>query len=164
MAHYKANSTNSTDFNLTLNDVKIGELQYSEWYSFKAKILLADNSDYQLEPKGFWDSKIELKKEEKTLLTFRMGWKGIIIKTNFQDQEITYLLKLKGLLSSKFVLVDTDEKELLAVSTDFKWKKLNFDYTIETSNEFDHFKNRELFLLTILHCINYYITVTAAVA
>ena len=164
MGHYKANSINSKSFSLTTENSKIGELNYTTWYSFKAEIQLADHSIYQLEPKGVWDQKIELKKEETTLLEFKMGWKGILIKTDFDGVEKNYLLKLKGLLSSKFILVDSEENELLAVDTDFKWSKLNFDYAIETSTEFDSMKNKELMLLTILHCINYYLTFVSGAA
>jgi protease II len=163
MGQYKVNSLNSKSFILTIENTKIGELNYTEWYSFKAEIKLADNSIYQLEPKGFWDSKIELKKAEKTLLEFKMGWKGIVIKTNFNENEKNYLLKLKGLLSNKFILIDAEENEILAVDTDFKWNKFNFDYTIETSTEFDTMENKELMLLTILHCVNYYLTIIVAV-
>ena len=162
MGNYKANSINSTNFKLSNDNVNIGELKYTKWYSFKAEILLANNSRYQLEPKGFWDSKIEVKKEDKILLDFKMGWKGIVIKTNFNEIEKSYLLKLKGLLSSKFILIDTHDNELAALTTDFKWNKLNFDYVIETSNEFEHFENKELLLLTILHCVNYYMTRVAS--
>jgi len=154
MGHYKVNSTNSRDFVLTMNNAKIGELKYPKWYSFKAEMLLADNSIYQLEPKGLWDSKIELKQGEKTFLYFEMGWKGIVI--HFSDSNKKYLLRLKGLLSSKFVLIGANEKELLAIETDFKWTQLTFDFNIETSNEFDNFENKELLLLTTLHCVNYY--------
>ena len=154
MGNYKANSTNSRNFSLTADNVNIGELKYTKWYSFNAEIVLADNSLYLLEPKGFWDSKIELKKGEKIVLDFEMGWKGIVI--NFKDSDKKYLLRLKGLLSSKFVLIDISDNELLAIETDFKWTKLNFDFNIETSNEFDNFENKEVLLLTILHCVNYY--------
>lgn len=158
MANYKANSVNSTDFNLTTNGAPIGRLKYEKWYSFKAEIILPDNSSYWLEPKGFWDSKIELQKNDITLLMFEMGWKGIVIKTFFEGIEKRYLLKSKGLLSNKFLLIDTDERTLLAATADFKWRRLDFDYDIETSNEFDNFTNKELLLLTTVHCLNYYIT------
>lgn len=69
---------------------------------------------------------------------------------------------MKGLLSSQFVLIDTEKNELLVTKTDFKWNKLNFDYVIETSTDFDKFDNKELMLLTTLHCINYYMTIIAA--
>lgn len=158
MRQYKANSTNSRNFSLMLDDKRIGELLYEKWYSFNAGIQLPDGSKYKLEPTGFWDSKIELKDDTKTLLEFKMGWKGIIIKTFFDNKEASFLLMLKGLLSSKFVLIDTDKNELMVAETNFKWNKLNYDYNIETSHTFDNFANKEILLLTILHCINYYIT------
>jgi hypothetical protein len=93
-----------------------------------------------------------------------MGWKGILITTNFNESKKKYLLKLKGLLSNRFILIDAEENEILTVDTDFKWSKLNFDYTIETSTELDNMENKELMLLTILHCINYYLTIIVAAA
>ncbi|TXK36664.1 hypothetical protein FVR03_17165 [Pontibacter qinzhouensis] len=164
MSNYKANSTNSTDFNLETKGISVGKLKYGKWYSFKAEVVLADNSHYQLEPKGVWDSVIELQKDGKTLLEFEMGWKGIVIKTLFKGVEKKYLLKLTGILSSKFVLIDTDEKMLLAVDADFKWTSFNFDFQIETTSEFEEFENKELLLLTTLHCINYYITFISSVS
>lgn len=164
MGHYKANSTDSRNFSLTADGQNLGELIYKKWYSFDAQITLSDGTTYQLEPIGFWDSKIELKAGSQTLLEFKMGWKGIIIKTFFDNREDTFLLALSGLLSSKFVLIDTDKTELMAAETDFKWNKLAFDYTIETTQRFDNFNNKELILLTILHCINYYMTIVGAAA
>lgn len=163
MSQYKANSTNSKNFNLTFENQSIGSLIYKKWYSFDAEISIVEDKTYQLEPVGFWNSKIELKDDEKILLEFKMSWKGIIIKTFFENEQQSYLLKLKGLLSNKFILIDTDNKELLAAETDFKWNKLNMDYNIETTNELENLPNKELLLLTILHCINYYMTMIVSV-
>lgn len=164
MANYQANSTNSTDFTFTKNDIYIGKLKYDKWYSLSAEIFLTDNARYRLEPKGFWGSKIELKENSNTLLVFELGWKGIVIKTLFGDVEKEYLLKLKGLLSSKFILIDTEERTLLAADADFRWTSFSVDYYIETSNEFDDFDNKELLLLTVVHCINYYVTFVSSVS
>jgi hypothetical protein len=164
MGQYAANAINSHNFKLTSNSLNIGELIYKNWYSFSAEILMTDGTKYMLEPKGFWDAKIELKDDSRTLAEFKMGWNGIIIKTFFKGKEETFLLKLKGLLSKKFVLLDTENEELMVAEANFKWSKLNFEYNIETSSIFDNFDNKELMLLTVLHCINYYVTITAAAA
>lgn len=68
-----------------------------------------DGRKYQLEPKGFWDVVIELNDGKKTLLSFRLNWKGIEISTFFNRKEATYLLTLNGLLSSKFILIDVNK-------------------------------------------------------
>ncbi|MCC7030714.1 MAG: hypothetical protein IT257_10430 [Chitinophagaceae bacterium] len=162
MATYKASSRNSRNFDLTKEEMLMGALNYAKWYSFKADIELADGSNYQLEPTGFWDYKIELKKDGHTLLNFKMGWKGIVIKTFFGAEEKVYLLKHKGLLSSNYLLLDTTEQELVQIDTDFVWSKLKFDYTLDTSPAFDAIQNNEVLLLTMLHCINYYMMVASA--
>jgi hypothetical protein len=162
MVSYKANSTNLRNFSLTLDNQPVGELIYKKWYSFTAEILMPNGAKYDLEPKGFWESKIELKDGTNTLLEFKMGWRGIVIKTFFNNKEASFLLKASGLLSRKFVLLNRDKEELLAAETDFKWSKLNYDYNIETTEEFERFDQKELLLLTILHCINYYMTLVAA--
>lgn len=59
-------------------------------------------------------------------------------------------------------MLDIDKAVVLVAETDYKWHKLNFDYTIETPQTFDNFQHKELVLLTILHCLNYYITITVA--
>nr|WP_293836644.1 hypothetical protein [uncultured Arsenicibacter sp.] len=162
MGHYQATATNSRNVTLTTDGSKAGELIYEKWYSFKAHILMHDGTTYYLEPKGFWDSTIQLKHSNQVLAEFSMGWKGIIINTFFNNREDRFLLQLKGLLSSKFMLVNTDNVTVLAAETDFKWSKLTFDYSIETSPEFDGFDDKELLVLTVLHCINYYITMAAS--
>ncbi len=62
-----------------------------------------------------------------------MGWKGIIIETSFGERKQVFLLKLKGLFSNKFVLLNQDNEELLEAETNFTWRKLNFNYNIETT-------------------------------
>lgn len=162
MALYKANSTNSRNFNVTLENQEIGELLIKKWYSFDADLIMSDGKNYQLITKGFWDSKVELIDGSQTLLDFKMGWKGIVIKTYFDHQERQYLLKLQGFINSKFILIDDSDQELSVASTDFKWLTLNFNYDIETSASFDQLRNRDLLLMTMLHCMNYYISYLSA--
>ncbi|RYY39352.1 MAG: hypothetical protein EOO08_10940 [Chitinophagaceae bacterium] len=162
MGQYTAKATNSQIFNLFDINGKLGELGYQHWYSFHAEIRMSDGRKYMLEPKGFWDAKVELKDGTRTLLEFKMGWKGIVIKSLFNGIEDNYLLKYKGLLSNKFVLLDTNNQELLVAETSFKWTKLSFDYNIETTQAFDNLDNKELFLLTTIHCINYFLKMAAA--
>lgn len=161
MRKYYANSVDS--YNCILRNEaqqNIGELIYTRWYSFSAEINLFNKKKYKLDPKDFWQSKIELKDGTNVLLEFKMGWNGIIIKTFFDKQEKSYLLKSKGILSSTFLLLDTQNNEVLAAEPNFRWTKLSYDYTIETTQIFDDFKEKELIIFTTLHCINYYMSVS----
>jgi len=162
MGYYKVSSTASKRFILTQDEKTIGMLKYATWYSFKAEIVLSDDEIYNLEPAGFWDSRMEIRKNGKTMLDFEMGWRGIAFRNYNAGQEEKYLLKLKGFLNSKYVLVDINEKELLVVNADLKWTKLDYDFVIETSSDFDKLENKELLLLTAVHSINYSIALTNA--
>jgi len=164
MGKYKANSTNQRNFSLTEDDKLIGELVYPKWFSFKADVNIDDKTEYKFVAKGRWNYKIELQQNEKSVLELKISWKGIIIKTHFDDKEINYLLKRQTLLSNSFVLIDTDKNELVKIDTDFQWKKLRYDYDITTTNEFDKLENKKPLLFAIFHSINYNKAMTAAAA
>ena len=164
MANYLANSTNSLSFYLTSENEKIGELIYEKWYASNAEIKTSNGAKFHLKPKGIWNSKIELKDGEKTILEFKLGWNGVLIKTFFNDLEESYSLHIKGFSSNKFILTDSDKKELLVAEMDTKCNNLNYKYSIKTSNEFESHINKDVIVLALLHCINYYIYITTIVS
>lgn len=157
MTAYNVSSGDARKFSLTKNESLIGDLVYEQWFSFKSRILLVDNSGFTIEPKGFWGTTIELKDNDNVLLSFKMGWSGnIIIHSRLNNIEEDYIFKQKGLLKSTFVLTDAASQELLAMTPDFKWNKLNYDYSIATTDSFDALQSQDILLLTAVHCANYY--------
>lgn len=158
MGQYHATSTNSKNFDLSKDNLHLGELIYPSWYKFNAEIVLADLSRYQLVPHGPWDATIELRQDHKTLMDFKMGWKGIILSNNVDGNKEEYLLMLKGILNSKYVLLDAYQQELFVIELEMKWNQSHFDYYISTVDEFDNFYHPELFLLMAIHAVNYYLT------
>ena len=164
MANYIAKSTNSLSFYLTSDDEKIGELIYEKWYASNAEIKTFNGANFHLKSKGLWNSKIELKDGEKTILEFKLGWNGILIKTFFQNSEKYYILRTKGISSNKFILTDSEKKELLVAEMDTKLDNLNYKYSIRTTNEFESFRNKNILVLALLNCINYYIYITTIVS
>lgn len=163
MAQYKANAVDFRNFILTANDVPLGELKYTKWHSYQADVLLSNHTKSQLVSKGIWNSTIELKEGNVSLLTYKMGLKGIIITTQINGLIEKYLFKLKDILGSKYVLLDADKKELLTVKAKYNLKKWRYDYIILTSDAFEELKIKDQFLLTILHSIIYHNNVMAAV-
>lgn len=163
MANYIANSTNSLTFYLNSDNEKIGELIYKKWYASNAEIKLTNGDTFQMKPKGIWNSKFELKDGEKTILEFKLGWSGILIKTFFNDNEESYLLRMKGFPSYKFTLTDIEKRELLVAVMDIKLNNLNYKYTINTTDEFESIANKDIIALSLLHCINYYINITTII-
>ena len=159
MKEYKVNSKDTKSFYLSQDGLEIGSLIYEKWFSFKAEMILQKKDTFQIEPKGFWGTTIELKQHDKVLLNFKLNWNGnIIISTQFDSNEKGYVFKQKGILKTTFVLLDTNEAELLSIQPDFKWSKLYYDYNISTSAIFESLNHNDILLLTAIHCINYYMS------
>ncbi len=162
MAIYIAKSNEKRSFVLRKDDeTEIGIFQYKKWFSFDAKITLANGEVFEISPKGFWDSSIEFKQGEKVFLNFKMGWKGIIFKTIWNNFESDYLLKSKGLLSNTSILVDHDGNEIAAIKTNFTWKDFKYSYTIESSDYLEQLDHKAILLFGIVHAINYQMTMIA---
>ena len=62
------------------------------------------------------------------------------------------------------ILTDFEKKDLLVAEIDTKWNNLNYKYSIKTTNEFESFTNKDVMVLALLHCINYYIYITTIVS
>ncbi|MET3037142.1 hypothetical protein ABXT08_13610 [Chryseobacterium sp. NRRL B-14859] len=165
MAEYQAKSSNSLSFEVTKDNQLIGTLTYTTWFKFNAVIEIGAHQRYQVEPKGFWGTTIELKDQEKVLLKFRMNWNGeIVVQTNFDGIKDSFLFRHRGVFKESFVLTDQEGLELLVIKPHFKWNVINYEYNIITSDLFETYPNKEMLLINSLHCANYYISMmTAAV-
>jgi hypothetical protein len=164
MAEYNAKSDKTQHFSLTKGASTLGELTYKDWFSFESTIVLANKELFHIKPKGLWGTTIELKQAAVTLLHFTMDWKGnIIISTIFQNQPRDFVFKQKGILRNEYVLTDSEHQELLVLQPDFKWKEFDYDYTIQTTDAFEDLPSKELLLLVIVHCTNYYIAMMMGV-
>lgn len=164
MAEYYAKSNDSLSFELINNDKLTGKITYKSWFNFNAVIELEDHQSYQIEPRGFWGTTIELKDNEKVLLKFRMNWNGeIIVQTYFDGVKESFVFKHRGIFKDSFVLTDKIGTELLVMKPHFKWNLLNYEYQINTSDEFENYPNNNILLLTSLHCANYYMSMMVVV-
>ncbi|BAP30919.1 uncharacterized protein CHSO_1882 [Chryseobacterium sp. StRB126] len=164
MAEYYAKSSNSLSFELVNDNKLTGKITYKSWFNFNAVIELANHQSFQVEPKGFWGTTIELKDNEKVLLKFRMNWNGeIIVQTYFDGVKESFVCKHRGVFKDSFVLTDKEGTELLVMKPQFKWNLLNYEYRITTSDDFETYSNKEILLLTSLHCANYYMSMMVVV-
>lgn len=163
MAEYYAKSSNSLSFEVTKEETLIGKLTYTSWFKFNAVIEIAEGQSYQVEPKGFWGTTIELKDHERVLLKFRMNWNGeIVVQTYFDGIKNGYLFKHRGIFKESFVLTDQEGVELMIIKPHLKWTSLNYKYQITTSDAFETFPEKEIVLINALHCANYYMSMMAS--
>lgn len=163
MAQYQATVNDKRVFQLRSNDVIAGELHYTEWYTFKAATTLADGSAFQIVPKGFWGTTIEVKDQENVLFTLKMNWDGnIVIKSRLNTDGQDFVVKSQGVFKQSFVLQDRQGLELLAVKPEYTWNKIMPEYHISTTETFELLNSKHLLLLLTVHCINYYMTMVVS--
>jgi hypothetical protein len=159
MEEYLAKSTKALVFELSQAGRSIGKLTYKSWFKFNALIEMENKINYQVEPKGFWGTTIELKDNDKVLLKFQMNWSGeIVIQTYSNNIEKGFILKHRGIFKESYILLDEEGTELLVMKPHLKWKKMSYEYQVTTSDEFELFPNKELLLMTSIHCANYYMS------
>ncbi len=163
MTEYQAKSDKSFTFEVSEGDRLIGILTYESWFKFNAVIKMADQSHYRVEPKGFWGTTIELKDGEKVLLKFEMNWNGeIVLQTFVSDIEKGYIFKHRGIFKESFVLTDQEGTELLVLKPHLKWNRMNYEYRITISDTFATLPDKEIVLMSALHCANYYMSMMMA--
>lgn len=162
METYRINSGNGRNFTLFENECEVAKLTYPKWFSFKAT-LLTDGQSYKFEPKGFWGTTIALKRDDLVLLNFKMHWNAqIIIQTHFDGTKTDYVFKHQGILKSAYVLLTKEGTELVTIRPHYQWKKFGTDYTVTTSPAFEALPAKNVLLLTMAHCTNYYINFASA--
>src|SRR6187401_664410 len=116
MTEYQAKLNNSLSFDLRKDDELIGKLSYESWFKFNAVMEITNHASYQVMPKGFWGTTVEIKDKETLLLKFTMHWNGeIVIQTYFNDLEKDYVFKHIGFLKESFILADHEGTQLLVM-------------------------------------------------
>lgn len=163
MAIYHAKSTNGLSFEVSKDSEVIGQLTYSSWFKFNAAITILETT-YPVEPKGFWDTSIDVRDGEKVLLSFSMGWRGqIVLQTYFNDAEEEYVFNHRGVFRESFVLTDRAGTELLVMKPQLKWAMMNYEYELTTTDAFEALPDKHILLLTALHCANYYLSMMTGI-
>lgn len=164
MTEYNARSTNTLSFEIKKGEEMIGKLTNKSWFKFDAVMEFENGKHYEVTPKGFWGTTIELKDNELILLKFKMNWRGeIVVQTFFGNLEKDYVFKHNGIFKKSFMLVDTEGVELLYINVNMKWNKANYEYDITSSDAFEALSNKDILLLNSVHCANYYMSMMMGV-
>lgn len=171
MTEYQANSLSYLNFDITKGEEKIGNLSYRKWYPFDATFEIAGNHSFTVETKGKWNTIIEVKDDDDEYFKLDLNWNGDIViqamRKDFQPDrnessqshdapKQAYLFKSKGFFQDKFIFIDQEGSELLTMKPVMKWKKLHYQYHIQTSEDFESLEQRELLLFIALISANYY--------
>jgi hypothetical protein len=159
----KITCSDSRVFNLTAADgTFLGKLEYEKWKSFTASLTTQFAEFYDITTKGFWGTKIVVKKDDNEFAELHMSWRGdIIIDLADDDSDKSYILKSHGLWKNYYELEDRWGNKLLVLRPDFNWKSTYYNYTIEANPDFEV---NEMLVLLAVYCSNYLMTMMAAAA
>ena len=158
MATYIVTPTETRTFTLARKDEVIGRLTYANWFSFQSNIHLADQAPFTVEATGFDGSNVTVKQDGNVLIDLKLTWNGqFTVNTTSDDAAGPFVFKQKGVVNTKFVLLTSDGVDLLVVEPGFTWKKSTIDYQLSVSDAFEGLASKDLLMLVIIHCANYYI-------
>jgi hypothetical protein len=155
--HINASSLWETTFHLTKDGEEriLGTLIYPKWYSYDARIELANNRNYTLEQTGFWGTTVALKSEHKELMNCQTNWKGhILIESHLEEDLTGYKVKNTFSLDGKVLLLDSDGQEAMAIVPDQRWYESVRRFKLTLSDKLSVHPEKELIMLTSIHCAN----------
>lgn len=133
------------------NKIPFGRIIYTKWYSGnRAEISIDQNAVYRLEPKGFWQTQVDVFKDEVLVTTINSKFTGYII-TRPIDPERSYRFKYKGFFKNGYVLVNYKDEVLLEIAANFSWKKMYPGYSVICSDGFGNDVFEKLLLMLCVH-------------
>ena len=147
----EARSTDKKTLQFLDNGKELGQLVYENVFSLKAKIQLANEELYCLNPVGFWGTSIVVTKNEMEIANLKMNWRGQIV-FSFQDGQ-EFMLKAKGVFYNKYLLQNKNEEALILFTPKFNWSKFDYNYDIT----FEQDPQDMLLVLLGVYAANYFI-------
>lgn len=150
------------DFCLQHNGETLNQLNYTNWFTGKAK---ADFQKQQIEiyPKNIWQNKYYIYKNGDNAGSISVNWKGFfkICLNALNGQEINYIFKPRGVWKLRFELYTEDESLLLTMHAINNWRKLNYDYQVESLGNTTLINETEL-LIYCGYAANQYLAMISA--
>ncbi len=158
MAEYTVNSKNATNAIVNSDGEALANLKYNKWLSFRSEITMANQSTLLVDPQGMWETEFDLRSTEGTLLTFYVNWDlNFVIKAKIDNVDQRFRVKMNNM--GNYVLLDENKNELLSIKHDYSWRKWTSGFKITTTDDFEALSQKDILLLTALHCVNYHNTI-----
>ncbi|GEM_PF-441836 len=110
-------------------------LEYKSWFGRGATAELFDQK-IEIKPLGVWNKKFEILKNGVKKGQIHMNWKGDISVTLKDEKHQTeiFLLKFKGTLKFRFLVINSHGEEVFTLKPSTGWKKLSYDYDVLNTN------------------------------
>lgn len=158
MNSYKITANQLGQYQISRQDQIIGEWIYPKWYAKQSEIRHKDGRVWQVKPKSFWGNATEIFDAGGSLAEFKMRWNGSMEIQIFKpEQTYRFYFKLKGFWKTSYLLLDEHLHELCQLYPDMKWNRTHYDFSIETSEEFEQLDAKEIILFAMIACADYHL-------
>jgi hypothetical protein len=107
----------------------LGELRYQGLFSSKATIACSEQQ-WELGSLGIGGG-IRISRQGRQEATVKPGWRKYYIEWDEGARIRTYYLLHKGVWKSRFILETDYHKELFRLVPQFRWKTLDWDFSVE---------------------------------
>lgn len=151
----KIQCTDKKTFELIDGSKKLGQLAYDGLFSFNAEINIGSEK-YEVKPAGIFSTVITVFKDQKEVVVMHMTWKGHIVMALKNSEE--FILKAKGAFLNKYVVENSEGKELMMLAPDFDWAKFSYNYDLLYEKRPDSV----LLVLLAAYSSNYFIAAMSA--
>lgn len=148
---YLIKPIDSKNYILEQNQDQLGKLTYDSAFSCnKATVQMTNGSISRIENESVWKSDFIAKENEKPVFKSKFNWNSdITLSTLDLENNEDYILKAKGFWSDTHSLLDSHKNELLEIKSEYKWRKINWEYHIKSSEAFQFLNHKELLLFSI---------------
>lgn len=150
---YSAVGTHNRHFELIdERNIAHGKLGYTSWFSINAEMMMNNGDSYEIDKNNIWHTSVHIVKNGIEVGKMKFNWSGQIV-IELEDGK-TYIFKHGSLLRRRFVLVNSDEREIIMLQPRFNWTELSFNYEIETDENYPESKD-PAFVLLLVYCSNF---------
>jgi hypothetical protein len=150
---YTAKGNHNREFELfDTNNNSLGILDYTQWFSIKAKVVMPNGDNYEIAPSNFWQTAIEMYHNDTVIASVKRNWVMNVIVTLGDSSH--YYFKSVGLLNRHFALITEQDHEIAVLKPDFQWSKLSFHYEIETDDNYKELSD-PVIILFLMYCCNF---------
>lgn len=133
MKQYHVNSKNGRVFQI-ISDIEIVcEMIYERWTNREAEVKMYSGEKYTISAEKIFSKKIEIKQENQVIAAIAPCSKDVL-KISLNG-EAHYFFKKSETNKSAYVITDSNNKELVAIEQEFKWKTLSFKSMMFTSDQ-----------------------------
>lgn len=143
-------SLGSKKIGLYKSQKQLGVLAYDSSFSKDCGTIEINNAPISIfKNKGFLNSEIQIVRGNQIMFSIFLQLAGNLeIRSEYNNKK--YWLKSKDFWKETKVLVDENGKELVTLSKKINWSKLNYDYSFQTTDDFELLPEKELFLLALI--------------